>query len=48
MEEVHIKQFNQYVGSEGDYQDSSRKIREVYGELEKVCDELNDPIPVRF
>ena len=48
LEEWHIKQFSQYISNESSYQESARQIREVYTELFKVSDELNDPIPVRF
>ena len=48
LEAGHHKQFSQYISKESDYQESARKIREVYAQLSQVCDELNDPIPVRF
>ena len=48
MEDSHNQQFSQYISKESDYQESARKIREVYAQLSQVCDELNDPIPVRF
>ena len=48
LEEWHIKQFSQYISNESSYQESARQIRVLYTELSQVCDELNDPIPVRF
>ena len=48
LEAWHNKQFSQYISNESSYQESARQIRELYTELSKVCDELNDPIPVRF
>ena len=33
---------------EGAYQDSVKEIRNIYGELFKVAQELGDPIPVWF
>ena len=48
LEEWHIKQFSQYISNESSYQESARQIRELYTELSQVCDELNDPNPVRF
>ncbi len=48
LEERHIKQFSQHISKESDYQESARQMRELYTELSLVCDELDDPIPVRF
>ena len=48
LEAWHNKQFSQYISNESDYQESARQLREVYTQLSKVSDELNDPIPVRI
>jgi len=48
LEAWHNKQFSQYISNESDYQESARQMRELYTELSKVCDEVDDPIPVRF
>ena len=33
-------------GNESSYQDSVKELRDIYSELEKVAEELGDPIPV--
>lgn len=48
LEAWHNKQFSQYISKESDYRESARHIRELYIELAKVCDELDDPLHVRF
>ena len=47
MEDAHSKKFV-HIGSEGAYRASAEAIHEVYKELFTVCEELGDPIPVRF
>ncbi len=46
-ENQHSKQFAGFV-NEGNYQDSYNNIMVIYHDLEKVCDELGDPIPNRI
>lgn len=46
-ENAHVS-FAKGVGSEGAYQDSYRKVRELRDELYMVAMELGDPIPYRM
>tara|TARA_Y100000296_G_C5028108_1_gene183355 strand:+ start:66 stop:266 length:201 start_codon:yes stop_codon:yes gene_type:complete len=47
MEKVHSKKFVNIV-SESAYRDSIKAIDQVYRKLFAVCQELGDPISVRF
>tara|TARA_R110002020_G_scaffold281534_3_gene497212 strand:- start:1038 stop:1223 length:186 start_codon:yes stop_codon:yes gene_type:complete len=42
-EKIH---YGKNWGNEGAYQDSVLELRTIYSELEKVAEELGDPIPV--
>ncbi len=46
-ENSHCKQFAGFV-NEGNYQDSYNNIMAIYHDLEKVCNDLGDPIPTRI
>ena len=45
-EDAHYKKPHWH--SESAYRDSCKVINEIYKELFDVCQELGDPIPVRF
>ena len=47
-EEAHAKRFGQGSLSESAYQDSCREMKDIYEELSVVCEELGDPLPLRF
>lgn len=47
MQNTHAKQFAGHV-NEGAYEESCQQIRNVYQQLECICNTLGNPIPVRF
>jgi hypothetical protein len=47
-EDAHAQKFGGGSLSESAYQDSCREINAVYDQLSVVCEELGDPIPLRF
>jgi RNA polymerase-binding transcription factor DksA len=47
-EASHAQRFGQGSLSESAYQDSCREIKDIYEELSVVCEELGDPIPIKF
>ena len=48
LESAHTQRFHAHIASESAYRDSAKAILTVYKELCVVCEELGDPIPVRF
>ena len=44
MEDTHYSK--NHWQSESAYQDSVKELRDIYSELEKVVEELGDPVPV--
>ena len=48
LEDKHHHRFGGGTISESAYQDSCREINAVYDELSVVCEELGDPIPLKF
>jgi RNA polymerase-binding transcription factor DksA len=47
-EASHAQRFGQGSLNESAYQDSCREIKDIYEELSVVCEELGDPIPLKF
>ena len=47
-ESAHAQRFGGGGLNESAYQDSCREIDIIYEELAVVCQELGDPIPVKF
>jgi hypothetical protein len=47
-EAAHAQKFGQGSLNESAYQDSCREMKHIYEELSVVCEELGDPIPLKF
>jgi RNA polymerase-binding transcription factor DksA len=47
-EASHAQKFGQGSLNESSYQDSCREMKDIYEELSVVCEELGDPIPLKF